>query len=267
MAAPNVPFKRILKVGDTGDDVKAIKIITSRAGCWPWGEFDNVASDKFMHGYGSRKNTQGLEGMQKLLKVAADGVYGPMTHKASLPFRVPKGLAHAGEYIWDGHSQALYKGGRTGTAESIVADIFNWWDWMVAREPQIHYSQIRPMPELARHHEPPVLPYSEDCSSTFIYCAFLGGALSPDPYGFSGYGNTNSLVKNGINITRDQIAAYCRKYYIGAFYGASIWNTHHVSAVKDASHVYSMGNERAPERWPNVDYMSQLVALKAYRVV
>lgn len=270
MAAPKVPFKRIVKAGMKGDDVLALKIITSRAGCWPWQEFDNIAHPEFMNGRGKKGQT-GIKGLQKVLRVSADGVYGPATHSKSLPFRVPRHHAHAGEYIWDGRAAMLYASSTVSAATksaAIVADIFKWWDWMVARTASIHYSQVRPMGQMAARHEPPILPYWEDCSATFIYCAFLGGAKSPDiAYGFSGYGNTDSLVRCGRLISESEIPKYCKEHYVGAFYGHSHWNTVHVAAVKSPTQVYSMGSEKAPERWPNIHYDSPLVEVRAFEVI
>ena len=268
---PVVPFKRIIKPEMTGDDVKALKIIASRAACWPWQEFDNIAHAKFMNGYGRVKGTSGLKGLQKALGVTVDGIYGPITHQKSLAYRVPKGNPNAGAYIWDSHAQALYKGSYDpkSAAQGIVADIFKWWEWMIARERQIHYSQNRPMGELSKHHNPPVLPFYEDCSSTFIYCAFLAGARSPDvAYGFSGYGNTDSLVRNGTSISEADIPKYCDHYYVGVYYGSSIWNTHHVSAIKAPNRIASMGNENAPEWWSSIHQGPGAIAsIRAHPVV
>jgi hypothetical protein len=268
---PNVKFNRIIKTNMTGDDVKALKIITSRAGFWPWAEFDNIAHKEFMMGKGRTKAMSGVRGLQKALKVTADGVYGPATHKVSLPHRVPRGIPHAGEYIWDAHSQALYTGSYApaARAKDLVVNIFKWWDWMIARQRSIHYSQMRPMTQLARHHSPPILPYSEDCSSTFIYAAFLAGAKSPDvAYGFSGYGNTDSLVRNGTSIRESEIPKFCENYYLGVYYGSNIYNTHHVSAIKSPSRVASMGNENAPDWWSSIHQGPGAIAsIRAHAVV
>jgi hypothetical protein len=273
VAAPNVKFNRIVKAGMKGNDVIALKIITSRAGCWPWAEFDNIAHPEFMNGKGKAKNTSGMKGLQRLLKVTADGVYGPATHKKSLPFRVPKGLMHAGEYIWDGHAGVLYSGANQPTVDGekkvIVADIWKWWQWMIVNRARIHYAQQRPMGQLALHHEPPLLPFSEDCSATFIYCAFLGGAKSPDiANGFSGYGNTDSLIRCGQQISESQISAYCQTHYVGVIYGSSYYSTHHISAVKSPTQIASMGNENAPEWWNSIyQGPGRIAAIKAYDVV
>lgn len=270
MSQPAVKFDRIVKAGMTGDDIIALKIITSRAGCWPWQEFDAIAHPEFMNGKGKSKGTSGIKGLQRLLGVKADGVYGKATHTKTLPYRVPKGRPHTGEYVWDGYSQALYeKAYPDARRRGIVADVFSWWEWMVAHEPQIGYSQRRAMKELALHREPPRLPFDEDCSSTFIYCAFLGGAKSPDiAYGFSGYGNTDSLIRCGIPINRDQINEYAATHYVGVFYGESVYSTHHVAAFKTEQAGYSMGRQSAPERYHGIaDGPGHVAGIRAYEVL
>ena len=268
MATPNVPFKRILKVDDKGDDVIAVKIVASRAGFWPWAEFDDIAHAAFMNGSGKAKKTSGLKGLQRWLGVTADGVYGPVTHSKSLPRRVPRGLVHGGEFLWDGHSQALYRGAvPTDHAAALVKSIATWWQWMISRQAPIHYSQVRPMRELALHHSPPRLPMYSDCSSTFIYAAFLAGAKSPDiAYGYSGYGNTASLVSCGQSISEGDIPRWAKDHYVGVYYGNSVWSTHHVSAA--LPRVASMGNENAPEWWSSIhDGPGPIAAIKAHAVI
>jgi hypothetical protein len=243
-----------LQIGTKGDKVLAAKIVTSRAGFWKWGEFDDVYYKAFADGKGRAKNTSGVRGLQRWLGIGADGVWGPATHNATLGKTIPKGLPHSGDPLWDAHAIALYKGGSDepvlSNRESLVKAIYGWWDWMVARTAQIGYSQNRPMRELANKHKPPNLPFLEDCSATFIYCAFLAGAKSPDnTCGFTGYGYTGTLIKSGIWISENDLEKYQRTYYIGALYGPSVYNTTHISAVKSASQVYSMGNDRAPEMW------------------
>lgn len=271
MAKPNPGhFKRTLKPGDVGDDVIAWKIITSRAGCWPWAEFDNIAHPEFLHGKGRSKGSSGIKGLQKALGIHVDGVPGPQTFTRSISYRVPKKGVHAGEYVWDGHACALYRGFHDITPQqAIVKDIFKWWQWGVDHQSSIHYSQGRPMWELRNHLDPPELPYSEDCSITFSYMAFLGGARAPDPdYKFSGLGNTGSLVRGGFWIAESDIEKYQDSYYLGVLYGTNRWNTHHISAIQRRDRVYSMGNENAPEVWNSI-YRGPgaILCIRAYPVV
>jgi hypothetical protein len=140
---------------------------------------------------------------------------------------------------------------------------------MVDHEPKIGYDQRRPMGELAKHHEPPQIPYDEDCSSTFIYCAFLGGSKSPDiAFGFTGYGNTGSLIRCGIPINESQINQYSDTHYVGVFYGESVYSTHHVAAFKSLHSGYSMGRQAAPERYSSIyDGPGHIAGIRAFEVL
>lgn len=66
---PSSPSK-----SEAGVDVVAIKRAISRAGYWPWQEFDQVYSQLFAH--------DGVAGFQKAVHLRADAVYGPRTHEA-----------------------------------------------------------------------------------------------------------------------------------------------------------------------------------------
>jgi len=269
---PSVTFKRVLLPPDAGgptvgEDVRAVKAAVSRMGFWPWQEFDDVMSNAFAHGQATKARS-GLAGFQRSVGIEASGRYGKLTHDALLKARVPAKLPHAGEYAFDAHSLILYGLPDAPTyREQIATDIYKWWDWMVAHEPQIGYLQYRPMTELRWRREPPRLPFNADCSSAFIYAAFLGGAISPDAaYGFSGYGNTTSLIRCGVPITLNQVAEYAREHYIGAFYGPSRWDTRHIVAVKSLSRVYSHGRPGAPETHSSSHYRGDLVEIRAYEV-
>src|SRR5581483_9192486 len=107
-------------------------------------------------------------------------------------------------------------------AEHIVASIFDWWEWMVEHTAEIGYRQFRPLTQIRDHQHPPNLPFDEDCSSAFVYCAFLGGALSPDQgNGYTGFGNTDSMIRFGMRIEEADLEKFCRDHYVAAFYGSS----------------------------------------------
>lgn len=277
----NVPLERVLYPPDDphpattkGDDIKAVKRIVSRAGFWPWQEFDKEYSNVFAHGQKKAgkpiKGKEGVAGLQKSLRLKPDGIWDDEVHYKSLKLKVPKGKIHYGEFIWDQFALNLYKGfDDLSSAEQLVVDIFEWWDYLVAREPQVHYDQGRPINIIRYGNKPPKMPISEDCSGTFIGCAWLAGAKSPDrSYGYSGSGNTDSLIDGGFNIRVSDIEKYCKKYYIGGFYGPSPWDTTHVVAVKSPTQIYSHGREGGPEIRNNIYYHPQpLIAVKAYDVL
>lgn len=259
------------------DDILAIKRVVSRADHWPWGEFNNVYTEEFAKGRRNSKTKRlikgqdGVWGLKKALGIKpVDGVWDKEVHELSQTLRVPKGKIHAGEPVWDAFARSLYQGFEDVTPqEELVKEIFGWWKWMVNREPSIFYDQERPITIISRGQKPPRTPFSDDCSGTFIGAAWLAGAKSPDlQYGYSGYGNTSSLVRCGFPISERDIAKYCEKYYIGAFYGTSIWNTVHVCAVEAPDKLYSHGREAGPEVIRNLHYHPYpLVALKAFQVL
>lgn len=273
MAAPVVKFKRALyppshKGGShDGSDVIAVKRAISRAGFWPWQEFDDTYSAGFANG---NKSGGGVKDFQKTTGITpATGFYGSATHTALLSARVPAGSPHAGEWVWDQSAINLYNGFVDMTAaQQIVASIFGWWDWLVARNPDVHYLQARPVLELTERNNPPKIPMYCDCSGTTIYCAWLGGAISPDIiYGYSGYGNTDSLIKGGFQIQESEIAQYCQDYLVLSFYGESVWNTDHVTNVRSASQNYSHGKESDPSVYNTIHYRPDFLQLRAYNVI
>jgi hypothetical protein len=267
-----VPFKRPLYPPSfsgektlPGDDILSVKRMVSRAGFWPWGEFDPVYHEGFAKGQRNRlgrliKGREGMVGLQKLLGVKRTGYYGNPTHTGSLPLRVPKGLPHYRELIWDQFAINNYKGYEDlSPAEEIVKEIFHWWNYLVDREPSVHYDQ-----------KPPRMPISDDCSGTLIGCAWLAGARSPDPwYQYNGAGNTGSLVNGGIRISESEIDNWCKTHYVAAFYGNSVWSTKHVVAVENSKKFYSHGRESGPEiiRGSLHYHTYPLIAIRAYPVI
>ena len=279
-----LPLERILYPPDypgkpapeNGDDIKAIKRVVSRAGFWPWGEFNKIYSDEFAHGVINKKTgkpfkgREGVAGFKGSMGLKSDGIWNENAHLKSQVIRVPKPKIHAGELAWDQFAYNLYKGYEWLTpAEEMLEDIYSWWDWMVGKEPSIYYSQTRPIPMIRAGTKPPKLPFWGDCSGTFIGAAWLAGAKSPDTrYGYSGAGNTDSLIQSGTRISVAQIPQYCKTKYIGAFYGDSSWDTDHIVAVKNATTMYSMGRDAGPEIIHNIHYHPKpLIAVVAYDVL
>jgi hypothetical protein len=258
-----------------GDDVLALKGVVSRAGFWPWQEFDEDYSEKFAKGNKVagkvKKGSEGMVGFQRFLGITPlSGNYGQGTHQAGLVARIPKDLAHGGDRVWDQFRINLYQSFDDMTAaEKTVTDIFSWWDWLVAREPSVHYSMDRLIQPLRDHENPPNLPSYLDCSGTCIYCAWLADALSPDStYGFSGAGNTSSLIAGGFWIDLGQVNVVARDHYVLAFFGPSKYNTKHVTALKSLTRNYSMGKEAGPIVYDSVTYgRGDFIGVKAYSVI
>lgn len=274
MAAPNTPFKEPLFPTDhvngpsVNQMVLAVKIAISRAGYWPWQEFDLVYNNLFAHGV-KGKGQSGVHGFKVAHEITPMGdTYDKWTHEALLKTRVPAGKPNAGEWAFSPRARYLYSGYEVQSEEeAIVLEIFRWWDVLVAREPSCHYSQQRPIMPLVRRQNPPVFPNWLDCSGTVIYTCWLADAKSPDPFGYSGYGNTNSLNDNGFHIDLSQVEKYCKNHLVLAFYGPSRWATTHVTAVKSPMKNYSMGKEAGPEIINKVNYRHDFLECRAYEVV
>ncbi len=276
MAAPSIPFSHPLYPtshvhGPTVDQtVIAVKTAISRAGFWPWQEFDDEYNNLFAHGVPKGgKGKSGVHGFKVAnnISIQAD-TYDKWTHVALLKTRVPAGKPNEGEWAFSPRARYLYMGYEDETEnERIVAEIFRWWDVLLRNEPSCHYSQQRPIYPLVRRQDPPQFPNWLDCSGTVIYTCWLAGAKSPDPYGYSGYGNTNSLNDNGFVISLDQVERYCTTHLVCAYYGPSKWDTRHMVAIKSPTKVYSMGREGAPEIHSSIRYRSDLVECRAYGVI
>jgi hypothetical protein len=89
-----------------GPDIKGLKRAISRAGFWPWQEFDEAYSNMFAHG--SDKGP-GVAGFQWNNGIDATGTYGENTHEKLRKAKVPKGKPNAGEDVWDQTAVNLYK--------------------------------------------------------------------------------------------------------------------------------------------------------------
>jgi len=72
MAAPTVPFPRILNVDvSAGKDVVAVKRAISRAGLWPWTTFNGTYTAAFAKAVGEFQKQKGM---------GVSGIYGKATH-------------------------------------------------------------------------------------------------------------------------------------------------------------------------------------------
>jgi cell wall-associated NlpC family hydrolase len=104
MTTPAVPFVRTLfppsspDKSEAGIDVLAVKRAVSRAGFWPWQEFDETYSQAFA--------VKGVGGFQKSVGLPVDHVYGQNTHAK---LRIAKAVDHPGEYAFDATAVSLMK--------------------------------------------------------------------------------------------------------------------------------------------------------------
>ena len=99
---PPDAVERGKKPSEPGEDVVAIKRAISRGGRWPWGNFDDDFSNGFAHGKsGGNVKDSGLAGAQRQNNIDPTGWMGEGTYNMLRYARVPEGLPHAGEPLFD----------------------------------------------------------------------------------------------------------------------------------------------------------------------
>jgi len=102
--AVTVPFVRTLfppsspEKSEADIDVEAVKRAISRAGFWPWQEFDQAYSEMFAR--------NGVGKFQKAAGLKVDRVYGKATHDK---LRAAKAKDHPGEWAFDATAIELMK--------------------------------------------------------------------------------------------------------------------------------------------------------------
>lgn len=86
-----------------GPDCEAYKRVVSRAGRWPWQDFDRAYSNAFAHGKpGGNVADSGVAGVQRQGHISPDtGWVGQETFNLLRSIRIPAGLPHAGEPAMD----------------------------------------------------------------------------------------------------------------------------------------------------------------------
>jgi hypothetical protein len=274
---PVAPFKRILTAdpargGPTqGTDVVATKRVASRLDCWPWQQFDDVFHPEFSHGVGQAKMRSGVAGLQTKLGFATSGDWTQELHDATLAMRVPNGLPHAGEWVWDQSALDLYRKQRITTeAQQLVSAYYETWDVLVANNGIWTYNEhIRPIDPIV-HNKRPLDGGILDCSGTCIAVGWWVKCKPMDPVlRYGGFGATDTLRHYGVPIPEADIDKWAGDHLVLAFYGAD-WNrTVHVVAVKSAAagDVYSNGRPEAPERVSRVRHRADFLGLLAYDVI
>jgi hypothetical protein len=80
-----------------GPDVEAYKITVSRAGRWPWQDFDQDYSDPFAHGRSGNVPETGVAGVQRQQHIDDTGWIGKTTFNTLRSIVIPSPLPHAGE--------------------------------------------------------------------------------------------------------------------------------------------------------------------------
>lgn len=251
--AVSVPFPGLIKLGTVGKRVIYVKRALAHAGYGPWTKtFSPIAGPFFM------KQIHDLQNKHNLITAN----YNLETHNALCREHNKNDKTR---WAFDSYEVAgLLSLQKTYTIQGVINLYYYWWDWAVQHNQNIHYSQVRPCWPLMRKQKPPKLPLYLDCSDTAgYYFPFLAGSKPFDPiYGYSGYGNTDTLVTQGFPIAESEITKYAQDHIILAFY----WSPAHVVAVKTPSLIYSNGQEAAPNTYNTIHYRSDLRQVRAYSV-
>jgi len=91
-----------------GPDVQAYKRTVSRAGRWPWKQFDDSYANAFAHGKtGGNVGDSGIAGVQRQQHVDDTGWLGKTTFNVLRSIVIPSGLPHAGEMAMDDTARVL----------------------------------------------------------------------------------------------------------------------------------------------------------------
>lgn len=126
--------------------------------------------------------------------------------------------------------------------------IVRFCHWAVAHEPQIHYAEVRPIPQV-KHLVLPKLPFTTDCSGFTTMAFQYAGAADPNGNNYNGEGYTGTLLGHLKHIPISLV-----KPGDVVIYGCkSIKTGHHaavVIAVHSATHAgivtVSHGSESGP---------------------
>ena len=89
-----------------GPDVEAYKRTVSRAGRWPWQNYDQAFSNGFSHGNGPNVRDTGIAGVQRQQHLDATGWVGQKTFNTLRSILCPPG-PHEGEPCMDAYSVEL----------------------------------------------------------------------------------------------------------------------------------------------------------------
>jgi hypothetical protein len=228
-----IPFKRVVRRGSSGDDVRAIKRALWRANFLPRSLFSPVMGPIA---------SGALKRFQKKHGIDATGHYGRPTHRALAPF-------------FDEFAFLLYVGhvpggtNRDKTRAAIVANLL----WGYAHRGDIHYRMSRPVDGLHNKHK---LPLFTDCSG-FVTDCYVWERL-PNPNGDGALMYTGTLSQHGqfvhsiANAEPADLVIYGHKYPYD-----------HVAGYIGHGKVISHGSEGGPYLLP-IDYRSDRNQIRSY---
>jgi len=217
---------RIIKPGDKGPDVQALKRALSKAGLFPW------PGDHPDPNYGPKAQAA-VKQFQQQHGFDDDAEVGPKTLTALLPSFDRFGL----HLLAQGQSAE----GAEGKRRTIVATALLAYN----KNAEIHYTMdSRRMDGVVHQIRPPHVPSYGDCSSMVTWYYWVAGAPDPNGVNYNGTGYTGTLAQHGETVSVEQ-----SKPGDYVLYGsAPPW--HHVAllvGVKNGKHmVVSHGSEGGP---------------------
>lgn len=255
---PVVPFVRVLEIGDSGNDVIAVKRALSRAGYIRWGDFTRLWGK---YAAIACKNFQRAKGLKQT------GIYHFATHEALRKSHRQKSRT---EWAFDAMSIAIMKSEDITPYDRTVGKTMDAVTYAIANQGRISYSQARPMPDRDPY---PNLPYLADCSGFVTWAARSGGwKQDPNyPVGSSrkwdGYGFTGTLWESGTVVNGLSNAQLCDLVFYGRPWQAG--GAAHVVMLRDFYggnwYVGSMGSDAGPSN-VRADYRS-ITGIRRYKLV
>lgn len=239
---PTVPFVRVIKQDDVGNDVVAVKRALSRAGFMQWGEFTRVAGPFFIRAVNAFKKAKGLKQNSK---------YDFPGHEA---LRKTHRKGSRSEWAYDRFAIAIMNAEDISPHDRVAQKTIDAVDYAISHRDQMAYMQVRPMPDNAPF---PNLPNPCDCSQFAGKWAPKSGGWYQDPNyplgsarKFDNYGWTGTLWEQGTYIGVDlSRAEVCDLVFYGTPWQSG--GSAHVTIVRKTEPgtvplVGSMGSSRGP---------------------
>jgi cell wall-associated NlpC family hydrolase len=235
------PFRRKVRLGSRGLDVRAIKRALAVAGYGKWNDKPTLLFGPFA--------VKNLRSFQKANGLKPTGVYDLPTHR--------KLARHFDAYgVW---LLLHYRGKRptpptSSTRQKIVATAIYGY----LHRGSIHYTQTSLRMQGVRNHlHPPEYPNWEDCSSYATWCYYVAGAPDPNGLHYSGYGYTGTLANHGRSVSVAQMQPGDLVIYGHTF------PYHHVAIYIGHGKVVSHGGESGPLIVP-YNYRGDLRMIRSY---
>ena len=211
-----VPFVRVLKQGDSGDDVLAVKRALSRAGERPWG----IGFTKTFGAYMGRN----LKHFQTKHGLKPDGQYGPRTHEKLMHYFD----AYGANIMVKAYKAAQETPIDVSCKANIIAHNHAWQNaYSQTNRMNIVRMRIKTLAALDAFFKGGRI-LSEDCSSFQTGSDYIGGRPDPNGLGYDGQGYTGTLALHGRRVWPPKKGDLL-------FYGAA-WPYHHVArALEDGT--------------------------------